>query len=160
MTEPSKEAMERAQGLSGYAGRDCNFIPVAAVAGLIDQHDAALQSARAEIERLRETVRRVQASAKTLDATQSQIYDHYRKASVINVEAVATLDSERAANAILTNEIERLREALESAAIWHEDQDKAISKQPNANTGDNGWRRMEHQAQRDEIRQALEQSHG
>lgn len=53
-------------------------------------------------------------------------------------------------------EIARLRAALEAAAIWHEDQDKAISKQPSANTGDNGWRRMEHQEQRDNLRAALE----
>ena len=38
-----------------------------------------------------------------------------------------------------------LVEALRAELAWHEDHDKAISKQPNANTGDNGWRRMEHQ---------------
>lgn len=38
-----------------------------------------------------------------------------------------------------------LIEALREELVWHEDHDKAISKQPNANTGDNGWRRMEHQ---------------
>jgi formylglycine-generating enzyme required for sulfatase activity len=47
------------------------------------------------------------------------------------------------------------REALEQAAIWHEQQDKAISKQPNANVGDNGWRRLQHQEQRDILRAAL-----
>lgn len=38
-------------------------------------------------------------------------------------------------------------EALENAAVWHEQQDKAISKQPNANAGQNGWMRLEHQEQ-------------
>lgn len=63
----------------------------------------------AEIARLTETVRRVQASARTLDATQKQIYDSYAKSTAINQEAVATLDSERAANAILTEENAALR---------------------------------------------------
>jgi len=48
-----------------------------------------------------------------------------------------------------------LREALEEAAIWHDSQDKAISKQPNANIGRNGWMRNEHQEQADLLRAAL-----
>lgn len=55
----------------------------------------------------------------------------------------------------------RLVEALEAERTWHEDHDKAISKQPNANTGDNGWRRMEHQERIAEIDAALKEArHG
>ena len=50
---------------------------------------------------------------------------------------------------------EGVREVLEQAAIWHDDQDKAISKQPNANVGDNGWRRLQHQEQASSLRSAL-----
>jgi hypothetical protein len=52
-------------------------------------------------------------------------------------------------------EIERLREAIEQAIAWHEEQDKSISKWPDANTGDNGWLRMEHQEQCAMLRAAL-----
>lgn len=52
----------------------------------------------------------------------------------------------------------RLVEALEAERTWHEDHDKAISKQPNANTGDNGWRRMEHQERIAEITAALKEA--
>ena len=60
---------------------------------------------REEHEKAQETVRRVQASARTLTATQAEIYERYHKATGINTEAVATLDSEREANAILTAEV-------------------------------------------------------
>lgn len=46
-------------------------------------------------------------------------------------------------------------EALRQALAWHEDQDKAISKQPRANEGDNGWRRHQHQEQAEMIRAVL-----
>ena len=78
---------------------------------------------REEYEEAQETVRRVQASARTLTATQAEIYERYHKATGINTEAVATLDSEREANAILTAEVaaltaerDRLRGALEPFA--------------------------------------------
>lgn len=70
---------------------------------------------RAENAELRDTVRRVQSSARTLTATQKEIYDHYQKASKINTEAVATLDSEREANAILTAENAELQRKLDEA---------------------------------------------
>lgn len=44
---------------------------------------------------------------------------------------------------------------LEDELIWHEAQDKAISKQPNANTGHNWWRRAQHQEHAVVIRAAL-----
>lgn len=56
-------------------------------------------------------------------------------------------------------EIERLRGALKNAAQWHDEADKAISKQPNANVGQNGWMRAQHREQADNIRQALGDSH-
>src|SRR5690554_566808 len=60
----------------------------------------------------------------------------------------------------LLAERDALREALEDELIWHEAQDKAISKQPNANTGHNWWRRMQHQEHAAVIRAALGQGQG
>lgn len=71
-----------------------------------------------EIERLNATLEKVRRSALTLTETQRQIYDHYQKASTINKEAVSTLDSERECNALLTAEIDRLRQTLE----WYAEQ--------------------------------------
>lgn len=46
-----------------------------------------------------------------------------------------------------------LRAAIEHAALWHDAQDKALSKQPPS--GDSGWRRSEHQEQAQALRAAL-----
>lgn len=99
-------------------------------AEVADRHrivrDAAdrIEALSAEVEHQKSLVRKVQASARTLDATRTEIYDHYVKNSAINHEAVATLDSEREANARLTEELAasesrnaKLVEALEKAAI-------------------------------------------
>ena len=45
-------------------------------------------------------------------------------------------------------------EALEAMLVWHEERDKALSKQP-PNT-DVNWRRMEHREQIDKARAALD----
>jgi hypothetical protein len=45
-------------------------------------------------------------------------------------------------------------EALEAHLVWHEERDKALSKQP-PNT-DVNWRRMEHREQIDKARLALQ----
>ena len=50
-------------------------------------------------------------------------------------------------------EITRLRNALEDALAWHEEEDKALSKQPPG--GDRPWRRMRHGEQMDLLRHAL-----
>jgi len=71
-----------------------------------------LAEARAEIECQKATVKRVQAAAKTLETTRCEVYNHYVNASKINTEAVATLDSERAANAMLTEGNDTLRAEL------------------------------------------------
>lgn len=60
----------------------------------------------------------------------------------------------------LLAERDALRVALEDELIWHEAQDKAISKQPNANTGHNWWRRAQHQEHAVVIRAALGQGQG
>lgn len=87
-----------------------------------DRIEAAdlIEALSAEIARLTETVRRVQAAARTLETTRCEIYQHYVENSKINAAAVSTLDSEREANALLTADIERkdteiarLRTALE-----------------------------------------------
>jgi len=78
---------------------------------------AELAQARADRDEALKTVKRVQASARTLTAVQGQIYEHYRKNSAINHEAVTTLDSERQANAILTDQLDAAtRRADELAA--------------------------------------------
>ena len=83
---------------------------------MCDDIHVPLLEAATEIARLRATVKCVQTAARSLDATRTEIYDSYRKATVINTEAVATLDSEREANAVLTEEIERLRKHAEAMA--------------------------------------------
>ena len=50
-------------------------------------------------------------------------------------------------------EIARLRKALEGAKIFHEEQGKAISKQPPSAQGQ--WRRHQHQEQIENIEEAL-----
>ena len=55
----------------------------------------------------------------------------------------------------LLAEMDAMKAVLEAALAWHESQDKAISKKPNANTGSNGWMRCEHQEQAEIIRAAL-----
>ena len=106
---------------------------------------------REKYEKAQETVRKVQAAARTLETTRCEIYDHYRKASVINTEAVATLDSEREGNAILTAELEaaeaRVKE-LEAALIRLRDCDWVITPRD----------RMD--AVRNIARKALEASNG
>jgi len=91
---------------------------------------ARIEQLEAENEAMKETVRRVQASARTLDASQREIYDHYVKVSVVNTEAVATLDSERDANALLTERIEQLERELAEAraecAEWQKGAQKAV----------------------------------
>lgn len=57
----------------------------------------------------------------------------------------------------LLAERDAMKAMLEEALIWHESQDKAISKQPNANFGSNGLMRVEHQEQAALIRAALAQ---
>lgn len=79
---------------------------------LLSQAADALEAAEREIERQKGLVRRVQASVKVIDATRTEIYDHYAKNSALNHEAIATLDSERAANAILTDELASERAKL------------------------------------------------
>lgn len=55
----------------------------------------------------------------------------------------------------LAIDAERMRDALEAAAFWHDAQDESISKQPNANGGYNGWMRSVHQEQAALLRSAL-----
>lgn len=50
----------------------------------------------------------------------------------------------------------KLKEALLQCLYWHESQDKALSKQPNANFGESGWMRLQHREQIDLINAALE----
>jgi predicted nuclease with TOPRIM domain len=66
-----------------------------------------IEALNAENAGLNETVRRVQAAARTLETTRCEIYQHYVENSKINAVAVSTLDSEREANALLTADIER-----------------------------------------------------
>ena len=51
--------------------------------------------------------------------------------------------------------VEEMRAALQDAHTWHESADKAISKQPNANQGTNGWNRLQHQEQMELISNVL-----
>lgn len=56
----------------------------------------------------------------------------------------------------LEEENKRLREALEAAKVWHEAEDKALSKQPpSSGPNGNGWARLQHQEQIRELETAL-----
>ncbi len=46
---------------------------------------------------------------------------------------------------------------LQNQLWWHEAQDKALSKQPNANVGQSGWMRIQHKEQIDRIRELLDE---
>lgn len=65
-----------------------------------------------EIERLRETIKRQANAVKTLQACEETEINRLRKTHHKAAIAERTLDSERDANALLTEEIERLRKEL------------------------------------------------
>lgn len=78
-----------------------------------DSIDAAI----AEIERLRGLDRRLSAAMTVIKSKEKKCAFLSRQVAGMH-EALATLESERAANAVLTEEVERLR-SIESAAIKH-----------------------------------------
>lgn len=57
--------------------------------------------------------------------------------------------------ALQSSEGQALHDALEKAAIWHESNEKALSKQPCANFGIKEFLRAEHQEQANLLRAAL-----
>lgn len=113
ITDSDREAA-KALALTLFDG---NFDPEAIRDTFIDAFkNHRIQSTTAmaaEIERLKETIRRVQASVRTLSKAQEEIYTTYARNSALNNEAVNMLDSERDANAIMTDEIERLKAEVE-----------------------------------------------
>lgn len=66
-----------------------------------------------EIERLNAIVKRVQGAAKTIMHHEGEELARLRKQAQEHHLAMRTLDSEREANALLTDEVERLRARLE-----------------------------------------------
>jgi len=102
------------------------------IAALLN-HVAALEAENtrlcARAEAAEGAVRVVQNAARTLDAMRSAEIANLQKATKIETTAVATLDSEREANAILTDRLEALeaenkalrenREQLERALCWY-----------------------------------------
>lgn len=81
----------------------------------------AVQPYADEIERLREAIK-VQANAvRSLHYSETTEINRLRKTEREAHIAIETLDSERKANALLTDEIERLREALGSVKDCLED---------------------------------------
>lgn len=87
--------------------------------GEYDEHEAVQAFARhrlaavaekdAEIERLKAAIKRQASAVRTLQASEETEVNILRRKVAEQHWAVATLDSERDANAILTAEIERLR---------------------------------------------------
>jgi len=72
-----------------------------------------------EIERLREAIKVQANAAKNLAWAKDQELTFYKNTRADNDTAIKTLDSEREANAVLTDEIERLREALKNEIDDH-----------------------------------------
>ena len=84
---------------------------------------AELRSLRAEVEALR---RYKSTTAPRVEALQGLLEHAQRKADA-GAEAVATLWSERAANAMLTAEVEALKERLAHAGI---ERQRAVTDEP------------------------------
>lgn len=106
MTMPETTQSDLVERLEAWSDNDAEYGHHA--------RSQALAQAAAEIKKLVATLAKVRRSALSLTETQRQIYDHYQAASKINAEAVGTLDSERAANALLTEENDRLRAHCEA----------------------------------------------
>lgn len=70
---------------------------------------AELDAARAEVARLRASIDRQAAAVRTLHANEETEINRLRRKQQEWHQAIATLDSERQANAMLTAEVERLR---------------------------------------------------
>jgi hypothetical protein len=81
-------------------------------AALIAAAINALPGLLDELERLREAIKRQAAAVRNLQTSEDSQINVLRKQSQQAYIAVSTLDSERAMNAILTEENERLRAAL------------------------------------------------
>ena len=75
-------------------------------------YESGQQSMQAEIERLNKAIKTQATAVRTLRANEETELNQLREERKKWHGAISTLDSERAANAILTTEIERLRAAL------------------------------------------------
>ncbi len=93
-----------------------------AAAAAIESLTTRAETAERERDEAREAIGIVQRAAKSLAASKDAIIDYLQKGTRAHSVAVATMDSERAANATLTAELEeslaeceRLRNALHEA---------------------------------------------
>jgi hypothetical protein len=108
--------------------------------GLLDDIDTLDDACRSDDAAFREAVRQVQR--RRFEVASTDGYSVTFKKREIPVAQDKPVDAVRVAV-----------EALERAAVWHEDQAKALSKQPQ--TGDIGWRRNEHGEQAEQLRAAI-----
>lgn len=76
---------------------------------LWNDHSNACMEAAAEIERLKSAIKIQASAARALQVSTMQTVAHLEKKDRSEYQAAATLESEREANAMLTEEIERLR---------------------------------------------------
>lgn len=99
--------LERGDGARGYV--------IANEAAARIQSDAATIAAlRVALEAERAAVKRVQGAFRGFQEAQKPITETYVRNSRLNSEAIATLDSERQANALLTAEVDRLTPYVEA----------------------------------------------
>ena len=94
----------------------------------------ALERMAAEVEKANATVRQVQAAAKTIMIGEADELARLRAQAQEHHLAIKTLDSEREANALLTEENEKLRDLLVRArdiisgvyVNWHDQAQRAL----------------------------------
>jgi len=119
---------------------------------IVRELSEALASARegngtltASLERCTDRIEALERERKSLNQSREEIEADYNE---MHDRYYNTVDSLSASQA----EASRLREALAQARIWHEAEDKSLSKQPPSH-GPNGnqWARLQHQEQMAEI---------
>jgi len=99
---------------TGYDG-GVNSPPVL-IYRMVRQQAAEVLTLRAEVERLNKAIKAQSAAVRALAANEETEINRLRKKEAEAYKAIATLDSERAMNALLTEEVEILR-AERNAAV-------------------------------------------
>ena len=102
-----------------YIGKCCDHA---------DEAADMLAAKVAEIERLTRGIKVVQAAARAMDESKSAIIRHLEKPRKEEREAVATLDSERSVNEILTAENEALRTEIATLKVERDAAREALAK--------------------------------
>lgn len=110
MTDEAKALVDHTRGCEGRT--------YSCTCGYDDARDDLIETQAREIKQLKEAIKLQASAVRTLQANEETEINTLRQQKREWYHAVSSLDSEREANAILTTEIERLREALKTAEAW------------------------------------------